>query len=153
MRRGRLVAVVVLGAALGLAVSMWVGEGPLWQAVMTKRVPVLDGDHLPVLFGKQHKSRGWKTVMRRSPSKLLGRGCLWCEATGFKIFDAFVRGSEIRMTGWDCGGNIRIQAWASEGDSGGSKLAPPWWWGKTNQAAPSDPQWLAEHGGENRKGQ
>ena len=55
MKRPRLLLAIILVAITVLCVSLWVGEGPLWRMVMTKRVE---------LFGADGSLQGMATVKR-----------------------------------------------------------------------------------------
>ena len=48
-KRARFIAVVLALAVVALCVSLWVNEGPLWQWVMTKTVPIPDVRRHPLI--------------------------------------------------------------------------------------------------------
>ncbi len=159
-RRGKVVALVLAVALVAVAVPLAV---PVWWWVSTTRVEM--SSHIPgrpLLFRSQRIS-GWRTVKRWSrpdvqgpPSSQAdlyyshGKSVAFYSESGFKAWEAdCVQGRPIHFTVWSLEGKVLYQD-LYEYNSGSRVCqqvsSPPWRWSVGDQMAPSDPQWIAEHG-------
>ena len=102
MKRSRLLLVVIIIAVVALVGSLWVGEGPLWRLVMTKKVPIHPA--------ASTSTQGYMTVKRRG-SQLHGRIETWHLKTGFRHIEGeWQDGITVRKTEWNADPRVSCSA-------------------------------------------
>ena len=157
-RRAKLVLLVLAVAIVGLGVWAW---EPVYWWVMTERVYV---EKYVVPGGTV---RGWMSVRRGNEDDWFGPNVLYYVDAGFMSEEALFRGLPAhegwlsrlqyleavkRVTYWNPDGTVSCQfrpgpgmpALRMEPSANESRAAPPWWWGVTDQTAPSMPGWMKD---------
>ena len=88
--------------------------------------------------------RGSYRVKRWNPTERYGTSVLFWRRTGVKASqNVFIHGQCAYITMWDPDGYVMVQYDISTGRCKvRDKL--PWWWGVTNQTAPSIPAWMKD---------
>lgn len=99
-------------------------------------------------------ARGWSYLERGAKGEIFERrrGPLvqFSVRTGFKTMECVVEDIvPTRRTYWNEDGTVRYQErWRSDLDHPDGPLlqrrAPPWWWGVTDQSAPTMPEWMKD---------
>ena len=164
MKRPRLLLAIILVSVTVLCVSLWVGEGPLWRSVMTKKVIVESDDRYKLFepgvrlvnsdsadpgFGPV-TARGWLILRRQwseeSRARQHGKKVLWYVSTGFKFMDGYYYASRRmgRITRWRPDGTVVFQWGNLSGETSHERQEPPWLWGVTDQTEPTAPWWGKE---------
>ena len=132
-RRAKLVLLVLACALVGLGVWGWES---LWWWVMTEK-------HFR--GWERGETRGWQRRSRETGLLLLEQR--FCVLSGFKTLEMVGKGDMTRTTEWSKDGRVLGQ-WQIKGAGANITVEecndPPWWWGITDQSAPSAPAWILD---------
>ncbi len=139
-RRARVVLAVIALAVIGLGV--WRGEAVYWW-VMTKRIPTGAWES----WDMKYEARGYTSRQRWASGKkrwhgpavhhFVETGLLWNKGSHRD-------GRWDHGTWWEFDGTVMKQVRHDESGRPEEKTSPPWWWGVTDETAPSMPEWMKD---------
>ena len=123
-------------AVIGLGVWAW---EPVYWWVMTEPKYYETGGR-----------RGWSRSYRWEHSESGSPFCSWFATSGFKAVEGVMvqqRNDDMtyeQLTLWQPDGSTYCQASAIDTIHHRENLSPPWWWGVTDQTAPTMPEWMKD---------